>query len=160
MGNGYVVEQMDEFISEILGGVVKQLKVAVWMSMGIGIDLIGLVTSLFMKLRLAGAASQIAIQKALGVSVKNLRKQELYQILISSGIGIACGTMVANCFGDSLISILFSILELGIVRIQFFIIPMISWVIIPFILLLFAGCFCWIGTKRIKKLNVLYHLND
>lgn len=160
LGNGYTIEQMDEFITEILGGVLKQLKVTAWVSMGIGIGLIGLVISLFMKLRLAGAASQIAIQKALGVSVKNLRKQELYQILISASIGVICGTTVANVFGDYLMSILFSAMELGIVKIQFFIIPMISWVIIPLTLLAFAGCFCWLGTKSIKKLNVLYHLND
>ncbi|KXL53282.1 FtsX-like permease family protein [Anaerotignum neopropionicum] len=160
LGNGYSVEQMDEFISQILGGVVKQIRSAAWAAMGIGVGLTGLVIFLFMKLRLARGASQVARQKAMGVSTKRLRKQELYQILISAGMGIFCGAVIANLFGDYLVSILFAIMGLGIEKIHFFINPVISWVVVPFILLVFAGSFCWISTERINKMNVLCHLND
>jgi hypothetical protein len=93
LGNGYAVEQMDEFISEILGGVVHQMKSAAGVAMAIGIGLTGLVISLFMKLRLASTASQIAIQKALGIPAKKVRRQELYEVLISASIGIICGKL-------------------------------------------------------------------
>ncbi len=160
LGNGYSIEQMEEFISDIIGGVVKQMIAVAWVATSIAMGLTGLVVLLFIKLRMARTASQIRIQNKLGISTKTLHKQELYQILITSAIGITCGTIVANGFGEYLVSILFSVMDLGIERIDFFINPMISWVVVPLTLLMVAGIFCWIAAKRIRNLNMFIQWKD
>lgn len=157
LGNGYSIVKMHEFISGILGGVVQQMISAACIALAIATGLTGLVILLFIKLRIARTTSQIRIQNTLGISMKLLRKQELYQILITAGLGITCGTVVANCFGEYLISIIFSIMSLGIERMHFFINPLISWIIVPLSLLIIACGFCWIAAKRMGNKMLLSH---
>lgn len=159
-GGGYDIEPMEEFISQTLGGVVRQVKVATTAVMVIGIMLSALIVVLFMKLRLTKDVAQIAAMKAIGFTNFDVRKQYLYKIGIVSIAGILLGTLISNIFGESLVSLALSMMQIGISKITFIINPWITFVMIPLLLLVIAEGMTWVSTRQIQEYNIISLIDE
>lgn len=160
LGNGFTVEGMEEFLAQTLGGVTKQLKVVEVAVIFAVMGLIIVIILLFLKLHLAKEASQIAIKKAIGLSCKQIRFQELIRLVAATALGVASGTILVNCFGNVPISMLFQMTGLGIERIQFSLQPLLSWVAIPLLLLIVTTGSGWLSSRRVKRITVVDYLNE
>ena len=160
MGGGYAILPAEEFVSQTLGGVVKQIKTAAAAVVIIGFLLAGLIILLFMKLRLAKDASQTAALKAIGFSNRDVRKQYLYKIMLTAVLGVAAGTLLANILGSGLASAVFSIMGLGITKITVIINPWIAVILIPAGLLAAAAAMTWASSGRIKEYNIISMINE
>ena len=160
LGTGYDIQPMEELIDQTLGVVSKQVQVATTAVTIIGILMIAFIVILFMKLRLTKDSSQIAALKAIGFRTSDVRKQYLYKVSIVSVIGIFTGTIISNIIGEKIISLVFSIMGLGISRLTFIINPWIAFIILPLILLIVTASVTWISTRNIIKYNIISLINE
>lgn len=160
LGSGYSVHDMEKFLRQTLGGVITQVRQAGIMVLIIGICLTALITALFLKLRIARKSAALAAKKAMGIPFTAILKQELYPILLSGGSACACGTLMAEVFGDNLISGLFGILGIGLKKIifagasvwQFFAVPAALLVVLSAVT---VGICAGIG-----RMNVTEYINE
>jgi putative ABC transport system permease protein len=160
MGGGYDIESMEEFIHQTLGGVAGQVKVAAAAVAVIGILIAALIVVLFMKLRLAKDAAQIAAMKAIGFTNCDMRKQYLYKVGLVSIAGIFTGTLVSNILGESIASAAVSMMGLGISKMTFIINPWIAFVLLPLLLLTVAAGMTWVSTGQIREYNIISLINE
>ncbi|QSX07403.1 ABC transporter permease [Sedimentibacter sp. zth1] len=160
IGGGYDIEPMEEFISQTLGGVSRQVEVATTAVVVIGMLLAALIVVLFMKLRLAKDVAQIAAMKAIGFTNSDVRKQYLYKIGMVSIAGIFAGTLISNILGESIVSVTFGMMGLGISKITFIINPWIAFVILPLVIFVVVAGMIWISTKQIREYNIISLINE
>lgn len=119
LGNGYSIENMEEFLDQTLGGVTSQIAQGAAAAFLIGICLTVLIVLLFLKLRVARENGTLAVKRAMGIPFAAIRKQELYPVLLAGGAGTITGVLLAELLGDNLVSLFFGILGIGLKRIQF-----------------------------------------
>lgn len=160
VGEGYDIEPMEEFINQTLGGVARQVKVAATAVVLIGILLTALIVVLFMKLRLAKDAAQIAAMKVIGFTNCDVRKEYLYKTLLVSIAGVFAGTLISNICGESIVSAALSMVQVGISRITFITNPWAVFLILPLVLLSVAAGMTWISTGQIQKYNIISLINE
>ena len=160
LGNGYDIHPMDELIDQTLGVVSKQLQIVVIAVMIIAILIVGFIVILFMKLRLIKDASQIAGIKSIGFTNLDVRKQYLYKIGIVSIAGIFLGTILSNLIGEKIISLIFSVMGLGISKLIFIINPWIVFLGLPLILLYVVSSMTWISTRNLGEYSVVSLINE
>ena len=159
MGNGYSIEYMEEFARQTIGGVTAQVQTAATVAFGIGAGLMILVISLFIQLRLVSEAGLFAIKRAIGVPYRTICLQELYPVLGASGIGIVVGTILSVIFGDDLISLLFAVLGLGIQKIAFTSLPVVTSLLIVLSMVLIPAAVTVLLCRRVKKISLIGELN-
>ena len=160
IGTGYDIQPMEELIDQTLGVVSKQVQIATNAVLIIGILMIAFIVILFMKLRLAKDVSEIATVKAIGFTNFDVRKQYLYKMIIVSAAGIFVGTVVSNILGEKIVSLVFSIMGLGISKLTFIINPWIAYMILPLILLAVTAVMTWISTRNIRNYNIISLINE
>ncbi|MDF2595592.1 MAG: hypothetical protein K0R69_1933, partial [Clostridia bacterium] len=140
--------------------VSRQVEVTTTAVILIGILLAAWIVVLFMKLRLAKDAPQIAAMKAIGFTNSDVRKQYLYKILMVSMTGIFAGTIISNILGARIVSMAFSIMGLGISRIIFIINPWAAFVIVPLLLLAVAAGMTWMSAGQIREYHIISLINE
>ncbi len=160
VGTGYNIQPMDALIDQTLGVVSRQVQVATVAVLIIGTLMAAFIVILFMKLRLAKDASQIAMSKAIGFTNLDSRKQYIYKMGMVSIVGIMVGAVVSHIVGEKIISLAFSMMGLGVSKITFIINPWIVYLIIPVLLLAVVVAMTWIGTRHIKKHNIISLINE
>ncbi|MFW5790607.1 MAG: FtsX-like permease family protein [Bacillota bacterium] len=154
------ITTMEEFVNQTLGGVASQLSRVVQVIVIIAIILAALITVLFFKLQAAKEYSQIAILKAIGFSVSDIRKQYLIKISLVAFLGIIAGTIMANTAGEYLISSFMNIMGMGITRITFIINPIMAYLIYPVLILSVIIFMTWSSSKEFKKYNIISLINE
>lgn len=159
-GNDAVIEFMETFVKQTVGGVALQIEKASYFAFAIGVLLIVLIIRLFMRLRIAGETIQIAYKRALGISLSDVKKQELYPVLIAALLGILSGTVTANLFGHILAGTFLSILGIGIREIQLTPDIFLSWMMIPLILAAVSAAAGFSAARSIRKVNPVEYMNE
>jgi len=154
LNQGISVEPMDAFINQTLGGVVKQLKGIVLIISLLGIGIAGLITVLFLKLRLAKDVSQIAILKAIGFSVKDIQVQYLVKIGVVTLAGIIMGIVSTHFLGNAVINAALSLTGLGINKVNLVPNIWIEFLICPAALMTIILTVTAVTLKAVKR----YHL--
>jgi putative ABC transport system permease protein len=134
-GAGVTADPMQELMNQTLGGVVKQLKLIVFVIALIGACLVMLITALFLKLRLAKDLSEIAVLKAVGFSERDMKLQYLIKIGFVSISGIFAGILLTAAAGDKIISAALSIAGLGIKQVELITDPVTEYILCPLLLL-------------------------
>jgi putative ABC transport system permease protein len=160
MGVETEVVSMEEFIDQTLGGVSRQLGKAVVAVIIMSMCLVALIIILFFNLQAAKEYSQVAIMKAIGFSVQDIRKQYLLKVLMVSMIGIVFGTVLANALGEGIVSGILSILGLGISKITFIINPVNAYLLCPIATLIVAVAVTWYSSKAFKRYNIVQLINE
>lgn len=160
LGSGYSVENMEEFLGQTLGGVTSHVRQASFAVLFIGIGLTVLITALFLRLRLAREAPALAVKKAMGISFTAIRAQELAPILIAGGLGSACGILLAELFGDKLVSGLFGMLGMGLKKIEFVDVAAWQFAVIP-VILLTTLCIVTVSLcAQIRRMDTAIYLSE
>jgi putative ABC transport system permease protein len=159
-GSGSDILPMQEYINQTLGGVSRQVEIAVFAVVIIGMALAALLVVLFMKLRLAKDMAQIAAMKAIGFTDSDIRIQYLCKIGMISMTGILVGTIISNFLGENLVSVAFGMMGLGITRITFIINPWVAFLLIPVILLAFAAGMTLLSSRQIRNYNIISLINE
>ncbi|MDW7674383.1 MAG: FtsX-like permease family protein [Bacillota bacterium] len=154
------VTDMEEFVEQTLGGVTNQLGKAVYAVAVMAMGLVALITIMFLKLQTVKEYSQIAIMKAIGFSVVDIRKQYLVKVSSVSLIGVIAGTLLANTLGEVMVSSLISIIGLGISKISFVINPFEAYLLYPLAILAIVLLVTWYCSGGFKKYNIIHLINE
>ena len=160
LGNGCVVEYMEDFIGQTLGGVTTQVQKGSVAAVIIGIGLIGMIVTLFMKLRIARESRMLAGKKAMGIPYSAICRQEWYPVLFSGGLGALAGMVLENLVGDKIFSMLFGVMGMGIEQIQFAPMPVIMYIRIPIVLLLVLSVVTQVACRQIKTMQITEYINE
>lgn len=160
LGNGYSIENMDEFIYQTLGGVTMQIKRGAVTAFFIGICLTVLIILLFLKLRIAKENAALASKRAIGIPFVSIIKQELYPVLIAGGIGAVSGVIFAEVFGDGIVSLLLEMMGIGLKRIKFAEACVLQSMCVPMILLMTLAIVTVIAGMQIKRIDLTGSFNE
>lgn len=160
LGSGYSIEKMEEFLSQTLGGVSAQVKKASMMIIILGLSLAGLMVFLFMKLRIAREMGMLAAKRAMGMSMRDMFLQELYPVLLSGGLGIVIGVILTEQMGEFVVSVLFSMLGIGLDKVEFSSMPVMSVVGLMGMLLGVPAAVTYFSCKHLKEIDITGYLNE
>ncbi len=140
------------YLDQTMGETIRRLEFITFLSIMTALIVSVLITSLFLKMIIAKDASQIAIMKSLGFSIKDLRIQYTVRALAVLGGGIISGTIAANTIGQSLVSAIWSFM--GASRITFIINPVHAYFLFPLILMITVSVTTLISILEIKYFNI------
>lgn len=158
--SGYSIENMEEFVGQTLGGVSSQVKQSAYAVFVIGITLTVLIVTLFMKLRIARQGGTLAAKRAMGIPFTAICRQELYPVLIAGGLGAFAGAVLAELFGDNMISVLFEMLGVGLKQLEFASVSFLQYLVIPVLLLAVLTGVTWGICGSIRKIEIQNYFND
>ncbi len=154
LGNGCIIEDMEEFVTQTIGGVAAQVEQAAYVVHLIGLFLSAMIIFLFLKLRITRESTMIAEKKAIGVSFLNICKQEIYPVFMAGGSGIAAGMIVTELIGERIFGVFFSLLGLGIEKISFADASLAMYTILFGSLFLVLAVSTLISVRQMKKIPV------
>ncbi|MGN0488081.1 MAG: FtsX-like permease family protein [Ruminococcus sp.] len=160
LSGGYSIENMEEFVEQTLGGVSSHVKQSAYAVYFIGIGLTVLIVTLFMKLRIARQGGTMAAKRAMGIPFTAIYRQELYPVLIAGGLGTLAGTVLAELFGDNMISVLFEMLGAGLKQLEFADVSFLQYLVIPVLLLAVLTVVTYGICRSIKKIKIESYFND
>lgn len=158
--SGYSIENMEEFVGQTLGGVSSRVNLAAYAVFFIGTVLTALIVTLFMKLRIARQGGTLAAKRTMGIPFKVICRQELYPVLIAGGLGAFAGAVLAELFGDNMISVLFEMLGVGLKQIEFAGVSFLQYLVIPALLPAVLTAVTYGICRSIKKINIQDYFND
>ena len=159
LGSGYSIKSMDVFLEQTLGGVTTRLSQAVYMVILTGMVITVFIVLLFMELRIARTIRALAKKIAVGIPIKAICIQELYPMLFTGSIGAAAGVVLTELIGEKVVSVLFSLLGLGITSFSFSAMT-ISCVLVPVSLILILAIINLGVCTKIKKIDVSRYFNQ
>lgn len=155
LGGGCAVRPMEEFCNQTLGGAAKQVETVVWAVGIIGIILAAGLMFLFTQMRFAKDASWIAAMKAFGFSVRDIRLQYLYKVMLVAGIGVFAGTLSANLLGDNLVSFMFGGMGFGISKFVFMGNVSAAYIGIPVLLFAAVSAAMWQLSRKVSGYSIV-----
>jgi putative ABC transport system permease protein len=141
-----------EYFQQTFQNTIDQLKLLTFSSLLIVILITVLITSLFIKVLSAKDRSQIAIKKAVGISLKNIKLEYLTKALFVLNLGIILGTITANTLGEKILSAALTII--GAAEINFKIDVLQAYILIPIFLILIVSLTVFWSLKSIKDFSV------
>ena len=159
LGSGYSIKSMDGFLDQTLGGVTSRFGQAVYWVVLIGIVITVFIVLLFMELRFARTMHALAEKLAMGIPVKAICLQELYPMLLLGGAGILSGFLLTETVGELVVSVLFSLLGLGISRISFTGLSA-GCLLIPVGLLVILAVINVSVCLKVKKMDIAAYFNQ
>lgn len=155
LGRNVNIKELEEFVSQTLGGVTAQLGKAVMVINLVAVGLAMLITVLFLKLLMTKERTQVAILKTIGFSINDLKKQYMFKTCFVSLLGIILGLLFSVFLGEGLVSLFIGIANLGIVKITFFIKPLQVFILYPGMLLIAVIVSTISGYGSLKKSNIV-----
>lgn len=159
LNSGYSIENMEEFVGQTLGGVSSQVKQSAYAVFFIGITLTILIVTLFMKLRIARQGGTLAAKMTMGIPFTAICRQELYPVLIAGGLGTFAGAVLAELFGDNMISALFEMLGVGLKQLEFAGVSFVQYLVIPVLLLAVLTAITCVICRSIRKIDIQSYFN-
>jgi len=146
------INDPEEYFQQTFKNTIDQLELLTFSSLIIVILITVLITSLFIKTLTAKDKSQIAVKKAIGISLKNIKLEYITKALFVLNLGIILGTITANTLGEKIVSAALSIV--GAAEINFKISVFQSYIIIPLLLILFVSLTVLWSLKSINDLSI------
>ena len=146
------VTDLEGYLGQTLGNTIGQLRKVTVVAIAVGLSVAVLITSLFLTMLISKDASQIAIMRSLGFSLRNIRVQYLSRALLLLGLGIVLGTVFSNTLGQRLVSALWSFM--GASQIRFVINPIQAYVLLPLLLMLAVSITTLLSMANIRETNI------
>lgn len=149
------VIRVDQLIHQTLGSITSSLNFAVVAIIVMALIIMGLVAVLFLLLRLHKNYADNAILLAIGYKVNTLRTMYIVKSLFSSLIGTALGLIVSLVIGESVMSLILTMMAFGITRLKFIIQPgylILAGVVAPIVV---VGIITYNVTRGIGKTSVM-----
>ncbi|MFD2794689.1 FtsX-like permease family protein [Promicromonospora vindobonensis] len=135
------VNPTQEYVRETMGVLIDSMRGAAWVALVFGLGVAGLITSLFLKLRVTRDRPTMGVLSAIGFSSRELVGQVRTKALLLVAAGTAAGLVFAATAGQALASAGLAAVQLGITDLTFIPNPWLVYALYP-LLLLGAG---WIG---------------
>ncbi|PKL18566.1 MAG: ABC transporter permease [Spirochaetae bacterium HGW-Spirochaetae-5] len=146
------ITDLEGYLKQTMGNTIEQIKKVTIVSVSVGLAVSVLITSLFLKMLIAGDSSQIAIMKSLGVSLHQIRIQYITRSLLLLTSGIILGTVFSNTAGQNIISMIWSFM--GASQIRFIINTVQAYLILPLLLIISVTITSAISITGIKKSSI------
>jgi putative ABC transport system permease protein len=146
------VTDLEGYLGQTLGNTIEQFRKVTVVAIGVGLFVSILITSLFLSILITKDASQIAIMRSLGFSLRHIRIQYLTRALFLLGVGLVLGTLFSNTLGQRLVSALWSLM--GASQIKFVIDPLQAYVLFPLLLMLAVFITTLISIAGIKETSI------
>jgi putative ABC transport system permease protein len=146
------VTDLEGYLAQTLGHTIDQLSKVTVVAVAVGLAVAVLITSLFLTMLTSKDASQIAIMRSLGFSLRNIRVQYLSRALLLLGFSIVLGTIFSNTLGQRLVSALWAFM--GASQIKFVIDPVQAYVLLPLLLMLAVSITTLLSLTGIKETNI------
>ena len=146
------VTDLEGYLAQTLGNTIEQLKMVTMVAIAVGLAVAVLITSLFLSMLTSKDASQIAIMRSLGFSLRDIRVQYLSRALVLLSLGILLGTIFSNTLGQRLVSALWSFM--GASQIKFIIDPLKAYILLPLLLMLTVSITTLINMVGIRETNI------
>ena len=148
----YDIKSSKEFVSTVMGIVDKQFgpikDVVVFLVLGINF----LITILVVKMLVSKEISEIAILKSIGFKNKTIKHWQMLRLSIVLIISVIIGTVLANNFGDILISAVFK--SFGISKMEQQIIPHQVYFLYPMLVIIITLLAVLVSLGQIKRTKV------
>ena len=142
----------EEYFQQTFKNTIDQLKLLTFSSLLIVVLITVLITSLFIKMLTAKDKSQIAVKKAIGISLKNIKLEYITKALFVLNLAIVLGTITANTLGEKIISAALTIV--GAAEISFRINILQAYIMIPLLLIVNVSLTVLWSLKSIKDLSI------
>lgn len=147
------VTDLDGYVAQTLGNTIQQLRKVTLAAVVVGLLVAMLMTALFLKMLIARDASQIAIMKGLGFSLRHIRVQYLTRAITLLVVGIILGTLFSNTAGQRLVSVLWGLM--GASHIRFVIAPLQAYLLLPLLLMAAVSVTTIISIAGIKDASII-----
>lgn len=121
---------MPQYVAETLSHVTEALRSAAWLSFGFGLLVAGLITVLFLGLRLSRERRRLGALAALGFSRRELGAHVRRKATVMVAAGTIVGTLLAATVGELLLSWVISATGIGLTSLR----------LVPQPLLVHVGC--------------------
>lgn len=142
---------VEVLIDQTLGTITASLKVSVLTIVIISSIIVGLISVLFIHLKIIKNRSKDAALLAIGFNKMDIRKMYMQQAGASILLGIILGAVSSLTFGESLVSVFLSMLNFGMTQITFLISPW-HFIGIGLIMPMTIGfAFTWFTTVKISS---------
>lgn len=126
---GVKVSSVEQLTSQTLGATSSQLLTAVQVAAVGGSVLTLVVTSLAVVLLVTRERGQVALLRALGADLAQVRRQYLVRFLVPAVLGLVAGTVGTQLLGQPLLRMVLGTLGAPGARLSPD--PLISWVLLP-----------------------------
>lgn len=146
------VTDIEGYIDQTFSTIIDQLQLLTITAILIAVLITILITVLFLKMLTAKDMSEIAIMKSIGIPLKNIKIQYITKALVVLNLGIIVGTLLSNTLGESLLSVLLSVL--GAKNIQFIINPLEAYILSPLFLILVVTVTTLLSINSIEDYSI------
>lgn len=142
---------MREYVKQTLSYVTGAFQSAAILSFVFGIGVAGLITSLFLKLRLTRDRRKMGVLSVLGFSTGEITAQVRGKTLLAVVVGTSLGLVFAATAGESLVGLFISLAGLGISNLAFLPNPLLVYVAYPLILIAAGYLGAVVLTARLRS---------
>jgi len=146
------ITNIDGYLEKTFKNTIDQLKLLTILAICISILISILITSLFLKMLIAKDASQIAIMKSIGFSLRDIHQQYITRAFVILNLGIIAGTVFSNTAGQGLISAILSLR--GASKIEFVINPLHAYIFSPVVLITVVTTTALLSILSMKDFNI------
>lgn len=146
------VLDVEDYLNQTLSIILGQLQSTAILSIALAVIIAVLIVSMFFRMILAKDRYQISILKSLGFVSKDIKSRYLCRFLIVLFIGIVIGALLGGFLGEKLVGVFMSIL--GATDFKFIINPLVSYIIIPILLIISVVVSILINSRSINKIKV------
>lgn len=149
---GVKITDTQGYVSQTLSGLNEQIHMVVTIALCVALIITVFQISLFLKMLLKKDENQNTIMKCIGFTEQQLQFQYILRMMIVSVIGIIAGTILANVGGEYMLGMCMQ--GMGITRLEFVIMPWMTYFILPLFLLSGVGLATVIATRKMKNLHI------
>ncbi|WP_211354296.1 FtsX-like permease family protein [Stackebrandtia albiflava] len=124
-----------EYMKQTLSYAVDSFRGAALLALVSGVAVAALITSMFLKLRLASDRRRMGMLSAIGFSARELRNQVQGNALVAIATGVVAGAVLSATVGESMVGSLIAMAGLGITDLSFIPNPLLVYVAYPLLLI-------------------------
>ncbi len=155
------ISTVDAYRAQTLGPVAERSGATALLGAVVAATLAALITVMTTRLVLASDAGQIAIQRALGIPDRTVRRQYLTQALLTLVIAVPVGVLAAATIGQGMFNLLFEGLYSGFEqigqgtsRIEFIAAPLVTFVALPIAFAIVVGAATLAACRGITTMGI------
>lgn len=146
------VTDIQEYVSQTYGQTLRSIRLSSFAAILVALVLTGLITLLFVNMLTARDRYSIAVMRAAGFTVSDIRMQYLSRFILVSVCGISAGIVLANTLGGTLAGLALS--SFGAPSFRFTVNPLVSCLLCPLLLAGTAIAAALSGTAGIKNIKI------
>lgn len=152
------ISSIGEYVSQILTGMIKNLKGVMVGCMILAVVICMAITILFIKMIILKDQYEIAIMKAIGFSSEDIELQYIARAIMVILLGILIGNILANTIGTQIASMVLS--GMGIVKLKVVIDPWLSYLLYPAVLIISVVIATLWSTKSAGDIHIINHITE